>query len=235
MTQFNNGIGRSEQSGRQLGATGSPLFMRHFLPSFPQLHGALQIDGYELGDAALGHGDAVEAVHARHGDRIVGDDDEARVGRARHLVEQIAEALDVVVVERRVDLVEHADRRRVGEEDREDQRERRERLLAAGEQRQRHRFLARRLGHDLKAGFERIFALDQLQFGVAAAEQFRKQLLEVLVDGGERCEQPLAGLVVEAVDALPQPPDRLDQIVTFGNELIVLRFDFAAIPARRAG
>src|SRR5438067_8885217 len=43
----------------------------------------------------------------------LGDDDEARRGGVRHLVEQVAEALDVVVVERRVDLVEHADRRRV--------------------------------------------------------------------------------------------------------------------------
>jgi hypothetical protein len=31
--------------------------------------------------------------------------DEARVGRARHFVEQVADALDIVIVERRVDLV----------------------------------------------------------------------------------------------------------------------------------
>jgi hypothetical protein len=54
---------------------------------------------------------------------------------ARHLVHQIAEALDIVVVERRVDLVEHADRRRVGQEHREDQRQRGQRLLAARKQR----------------------------------------------------------------------------------------------------
>ena len=110
---------------------------------------------------------------------IVGDDDEAGIGRARHLVEQVAEALDIVIVERRIDLVEHADRRRIGEEHGEDQRQSRERLLAAGEKRQRHRFLARRLRHDLEAGFERIFALDQLQLGIAAAEQFDKKLLEI--------------------------------------------------------
>ena len=96
-----------------------------------------------------------------------------------HLVEQVAEALDVVVVERRVDLVEHADRRRVGEEHGEDQRQRGERLLAAGEQRQRRRLLARRLRQDFEAGFERIVALDQLQFGGAAAEQLGEQLLEI--------------------------------------------------------
>ena len=53
---------------------------------------------------------AEQAVHPRHGDRIVRDDDEARLGRGRHLVQQGAEAFDVVVVERRVDLVQHADR-----------------------------------------------------------------------------------------------------------------------------
>ena len=115
----------------------------------------------------------IQPVHPRHGDRIVGDDDEARVGRARHLVEQVAEALDIVIVERRVDFVQHADRRRIGEEHREDQRQRGQRLLAAREQRQRRRLLARRLGDDFEAGFQRIVVLDQLQLGGAAAEQLR--------------------------------------------------------------
>ena len=90
----------------------------------------------------------------------------------RHLVEQVAEALDVVIVERRVHFVQHADRRRIGQEHREDQRQRGQRLLAARQQRQRRGLLARRLGQDLEAGFQRIVALDQLQFGGAAAEQF---------------------------------------------------------------
>src|ERR1700736_4006866 len=78
-------------------------------------HRAFEVDRDELRYAAFGHGDAEQAVHARHGDRVVGDDDEARVGELGHLVEQVAEAFDVVVVERCVDLVEHADGRRVGE------------------------------------------------------------------------------------------------------------------------
>ncbi len=114
------------------------------------------------------------------------DDDEARFGRARHLVEQIAETLDIVVVERRVHFVKHADRRRIGEEHREDQSERGERLLAAGKQRQRRRFLARRFRHDFEAGLERVIVLDELQFGGAAAEQFAEQLFEILVHGLER-------------------------------------------------
>jgi hypothetical protein len=30
-----------------------------------------------------------------HGDRVVGDDDEARVGRARHFTQQIADVFDI--------------------------------------------------------------------------------------------------------------------------------------------
>src|SRR6516165_9168741 len=71
---------------------------------FAQFHGAGEIDRDELRHPALGHGDAVEPVHARHGDRVMRDDDKARIGRAVHLVEQIAEALDIVVVERGIYL-----------------------------------------------------------------------------------------------------------------------------------
>ena len=112
----------------------------------------------------------------------------------RHLVHQIAEALDIVVVERRIDLVEHADRRRIGEEHRKDQRHRRQRLLAAGKQRHRLRLLAGRAGEDFEAGLERVFGFDQLQLGRAAAEQMREQPLEMAVDHIEGGQQPLAAL-----------------------------------------
>ena len=93
----------------------------------------------------LGHRDAEQAVHARHGDRVVGDGDEAGVGALAHRLEQIAKTLDIIVIERRVDLVEHTDRRRVGEKHSEDERKRGQRLLAAGEKGQGLRLLTRRL------------------------------------------------------------------------------------------
>jgi hypothetical protein len=46
-----------------------------------------------------------------------------------------------VIVERGIHLVQHADRRRVGQEHREDQRQRGQRLLAAGQERERRRLL----------------------------------------------------------------------------------------------
>ena len=123
----------------------------------------------------------------------MGDGDEAGVGALAHFVEQIAEALDVIVVERRVDLVEDADRRGVGQEHGEDERKRRQRLLAAREQRQRLRLLARRLGDELEPGLERIVGFDQLQLGLAALEQGLEQVLKVPVDDLEGRDQAARG------------------------------------------
>jgi len=113
----------------------------------------------------------------------------ARLGRARHLVEQIAEALDIVVVERRVDLVEDADRRRIGQEHGEDQRQRGQRLLAAGNSDSVDGFLP--------GGWPRISRpassdrplIDSCSSALPPPKQFAEQLLEVLVDRDERGEQ----------------------------------------------
>src|SRR5262249_45952831 len=64
------------------------------------LGGLVEIYRDELGYTALGHGHAIEAVHAGHGQRMVRDDEEARIGHARHLVHEIAEALHIRIVER---------------------------------------------------------------------------------------------------------------------------------------
>ena len=164
----------------------------------------------------------------------MGDGDEARVGALAHFVEQVAEALDIIVVERRVDLVEHADRRGVGEEDGEDQRERGQRLLAAGEQRQRLRLLARRAGDDFEPRLERIVGFDQLQFGRAALEQGREQVLEMRVDDLESGEEPLAPFLVESLDRGAQTLDRLGQIVALGDRACRGSLRLARAPRRRA-
>jgi len=100
-------------------------------------------------------------VHPAHRHRIVGDDHVAGVGLPGHPVEKVAEALDIGIVERRVDLVENADRRRIGEEQSEDERDGGQRLLAARQQGQGRQALARRLRHDLEPRFQRVVALDQ--------------------------------------------------------------------------
>src|SRR5262245_40733530 len=86
-----------------LGSVARPLAARDLRPRarclhrLAQPHRTFEVDRDELRDAAFRHGDTVEPVHARHGDRVVRDDDEAGVGRFRHFVEQVAEALDVVI------------------------------------------------------------------------------------------------------------------------------------------
>src|SRR5215218_2465245 len=93
-----------------------------------------QAAGYHLRHAVARHGDPVEAVRRLHGALLVGDHDELRaVGEAAQDAE---EAVDVEVVERGLDLVEDVERARPGEEDREQERERGQRLLTAGQQRQ---------------------------------------------------------------------------------------------------
>ena len=54
----------------------------------------------------------------------------------------------------------------IGKEHGEDQRHRGQRLLAAGKQREDLHLLARRLGEDFKARFERIFEFDEFQLAV---------------------------------------------------------------------
>ena len=79
----------------------------------------------------------------------MGDDDELRA--LAIALDQLEEARDVGVVERRVDLVEHVERRRAREHEREQERERAERALAAREQPHRRQPLAGGLDLELDA------------------------------------------------------------------------------------
>ena len=97
-----------------------------------------------------------------------------------HPLEHLDEPADVGIVERRVDLVEQAERARAVLEDREHQRHRGQRLLAARQQLHALQPLARRLGDDVDAALELIVLVEQRQAGAAAAEQRRERLLEVL-------------------------------------------------------
>src|SRR5215470_18431383 len=89
-------------------------------------------DRDDLRDARLLHGDAVQHAGALHGALVVGDEDELRA--FAHLADHLTEAADVGVVERRIDLVEDAERCRVDEEEREDETDGNQGLLAARQQ-----------------------------------------------------------------------------------------------------
>ena len=103
--------------------------------------------GDDLRDAVGPHRHAVEDIRGLHRPLLVGDDDELRAVGVP--AEELDEARDVRVVERCLDLVEEVEGARPGEEEREQERDRAERLLAAGEERETRDALAGRAQLDL--------------------------------------------------------------------------------------
>src|SRR5262245_7961227 len=136
---------------------------------------SVQLDGNQLRNARLLHGNAVQAVGDLHGFAVVGNDDELRV--LLHPTQHLDKAADVGVVERRVDLVEEAERARLVLEHAEHQRDGGQCLLAAGQQLDALQALPRRLRDDLDAALERIVFVEQREAGAAAAEQGAERLL----------------------------------------------------------
>ena len=117
----------------------------------------------------------IQPIHARHGQRVVGDDHEARVGALRMAVEQVAEALDIGVIERRVDLVQHADRRGLV---RNTAKISAMAVSACSPPESSDRSCGRLPGGRAmisRPGLQRIVGLDQLQFRPPAAEQGGEQ------------------------------------------------------------
>jgi hypothetical protein len=203
----------------------SPPSLRRDRNRLHHLTRSLEIHRKQSAHAAFLHGDAVEAVHAGHGHVVVGDDQEAGAGFGDHVGEQGAEAVDIGVIERGVDFVEHADRGGVAAEDGEDQRQRGEGLFAAGEQREGGEFLARRLGVDFEAGEERVVGADQSEVGAAAAEHSCEELLEVAVDLGEDLVEALAAFSVEVADRAAQLVDGGGEFGAFGVDAGEAGFD----------
>ena len=142
--------GRGGGGGGSRRPSGRPLRLACGLSAASRLRARRQPARDDLGDAVAGHRDAVQAVGRLHRALLVRDDDELRaVGEA---AQEREEAVDVEVVERGLDLVEDVERARPGEEDGEQERERGQRLLAAGQQRQALGRLAGGRDLDLDAG-----------------------------------------------------------------------------------
>ena len=155
------------------------------------------------------------------------DDDELRV--ARHLAHEADEALVVDLVERGIDLIEQAEGARLVAKDREEERERGERALAAGEQSDRLRLLAWRLRDDLDPALEDVFLIEQLDSGAPAAEERLEDLDEIDVDRRERLAEELARGDVDLADRLPQRLDCLNQIVALRAEEVLALFELLVL------
>ncbi len=81
--------------------------------------------------------------------------------RAHMACEQVAEALDIGVVQGGVHFVEETDRGGIGEEDGEDQGDRSQGLFAPAHQAHDRHALAGRTSEDLQSGLQRIVGLDE--------------------------------------------------------------------------
>src|SRR2546425_9609778 len=113
------------------------------------------------------HRDAIHGIRGLHRPWIVRDHDELRL--VLELRQQADVAAHVRVVERRVDLVEQAERARLGEEDREQQRDGDQRALARGQQVDSLGAFAPRRGVDLDFTLEWLVFLFQAAVAFAAA------------------------------------------------------------------
>ena len=146
------------------------------------------------------------------------------------LVQELAhhqvEALDVGLVQRRVHFVEDAEGRGARAEDGEEQRDHGHGLLAAGEQRDVARFLARRARDDLDARFQDVFAFLQQQVGLAAAEELAEGFVEVRLDGFESLLEQAAAVPVDARDDVLEAGARRVQVLELRLEEGVARLEF---------
>ena len=70
--------------------------------------GPAQIDRHKPRNPLFYHRHAVKPVHPRHCDGVVRNDQVARIGIARHRVEQVTETLDIRIIERRIDQIGRA-------------------------------------------------------------------------------------------------------------------------------
>ncbi len=121
-----------------------------------------------LADARLLHRDTVKGRRRRHGLLAVGDNDELRV--IEKLIENHHESTDVGFVERRIDLVQDAERTGAILENRHQQGDRCQRFLTTGKERVAEARFAWRCRDDLDARLERIVPFLENQIGVTTAE-----------------------------------------------------------------
>ena len=137
---------------------------------------------------------------------------------SREAAQGVGEPADVGLVERRVDLVEHAERRRPDLEHREQEGDRGQRPLAAREHRQRLWLLAGRPGGDLDPGRRQVGRVGERQLGEAAAEQLLEAGVERDLEGRERRPELGGDQDVEVGDQRPRAADRVAQVAVLGLE-----------------
>ena len=144
--------------------------------------------------------------------------DEQELHAIGHVFHQLAESHCVDVVQRRVDLVEQAEWRRVQLEYGEYQRDSRQCLLTAGEQMNAGIAFTGRASHHRDTGAQQI-VVGELQIGMPAAEQTRKHDAQTLVDLLEGILETRTGLAIDFLNRGRQCIQRLLQILVLGIQI----------------
>jgi len=147
------------------------------------------------------------------------DDDELHV--AGHVSNQLGKPHHVGIIERRVHLIEHANRARVEVEDGEYQRYRCHRLFAARQQMHAGVTFAGWSRHERDARIEQILP-SQFKIGVSSAEYFRKQFPQTSVDRLECFLETLPGFPVDLPDSSEKRLESLFQVF-----VLLIQIDFA--------
>src|ERR1019366_1152447 len=181
--------------------------------------GGVELDADQAADAGLLHGDAVQCFRGFHGLLGMGDDHE--LGIDRHLGDEAGEAGDVGLIERGIDLIQHAERAGLIVEYGHEQGDGGQRLLAAGEQEDVLQALAGRRADDIDAAIGDVLLVGEAHLAGAAAEQRLEPDAEVGVDGFEGLGEFLAGNQVDFLNRLLGVADGIDQVLTLGAEEIV--------------
>ena len=167
------------------------------------------------------HGHAIQRVGHADGSLVVRDDEKLRV--IDEPLEHTNKPVDVGLVQRRIQLVQHTKRARADLIDRKHQRHGGHGLFAAGKQRDALQFFARRPGDDLDATTEHVLFVNQHEVSLAPLEHLGEQRAKVvpnLLKGGL---EHLRGLGVDLLNHLEQLLLGLDEIVVLrGKKFITL-------------
>src|SRR5581483_1436939 len=135
--------------------------------------------------------------------------------------QELGEPADVRVVERRFHLVQQVERARPREEQREEERDRAERLLAARQERQPGDALPGRPELDLDPRLLALLAvLRHPQPALPAREERRRHLVEVPLDRGERLGEARLDRVRQVVPELLELGEALLEVVALGGQLL---------------
>src|SRR5205807_1646035 len=121
--------------------------------------------------------------------------------------------------------VEQAERARLVLEDGEHERDRRQRLLTAGQELNALQPLAGRRRDDIDAAFEWIALVEQREAGMPAAEQRAEGRLEVLLDGGKRLREARLARLVDPLDGFRRVRNRIHQVLALRRQEDVTRLE----------